>query len=83
MRVLACETILLFEDDEALRELRRAERRCSSRGFVMFDIDHFKRFNDAHGHDAGELLLRELGAFVRSHVRSEDIACRYGARSSP
>jgi len=67
-----------YMEETQERELRRAERRGSSVGFVMFDIDHFKRFNDAHGHDAGDLLLRELGAFVRSHVRSEDIACRYG-----
>jgi len=59
-------------------ELRRAERRGSALGIVMFDIDHFKLFNDTHGHEAGDLALREMGAFLLKHVRGEDIACRYG-----
>ena len=44
----------------------------------MLDIDHFKRFNDSLGHAAGDELLRELGRFLQTHVRSEDVACRYG-----
>jgi diguanylate cyclase (GGDEF)-like protein len=44
----------------------------------MLDLDHFKMFNDAYGHAAGDILLRELGAFLQSRVRMEDIACRYG-----
>jgi diguanylate cyclase (GGDEF)-like protein len=60
------------------REIKRAARRRSTVGVVMMDIDHFKRFNDTHGHEAGDVLLRELGAFVLGHVRAEDVACRYG-----
>ena len=44
----------------------------------MLDIDHFKNFNDTYGHEAGDLVLRELGALLRSHTRADDIACRYG-----
>lgn len=44
----------------------------------MLDIDHFKRFNDTLGHDAGDALLRELGALFQRQIRAEDIACRYG-----
>ncbi len=42
------------------------------------DVDHFKRFNDTHGHEAGDRLLETLGKFLASHIRQEDIACRYG-----
>ena len=44
----------------------------------MLDIDHFKRFNDNYGHEAGDEILRELGELLRNAVRSSDIACRYG-----
>jgi diguanylate cyclase (GGDEF)-like protein len=44
----------------------------------MFDLDHFKEFNDIHGHDAGDLVLMELGKFLFTQTRKEDIACRYG-----
>jgi diguanylate cyclase (GGDEF)-like protein len=44
----------------------------------MLDLDRFKGFNDTHGHAAGDVLLSELGAFLKSRVRAEDIACRYG-----
>jgi diguanylate cyclase (GGDEF)-like protein len=65
--------------EEALeRETQRAKRRGTPVGIIMFDIDHFKRLNDTYGHEAGDLVLRELGVLFRRHTRSEDIACRYG-----
>ncbi len=60
------------------RETRRAERRHTPVGIIMIDVDHFKIFNDTHGHGAGDLALRELGVFLRKNSRGEDIACRYG-----
>lgn len=64
---------------EALeREARRVERRKTSLGIIMLDVDHFKAFNDTYGHEAGDIVLKELGAFLKQCTRGEDIACRYG-----
>ena len=59
-------------------ELHRAARRGEPISAVMFDVDHFKRYNDLHGHDAGDAVLRALGTLVQSHIRAGDVACRYG-----
>ena len=60
------------------RELRRAARTRNPIGIIMLDIDDFKAINDAHGHDAGDLVLRELGRFLKEHTREGDIPCRLG-----
>jgi diguanylate cyclase (GGDEF)-like protein len=60
------------------RELRRANRKKCSLGVMMVDVDHFKRFNDAFGHDAGDALLAELAKIFKDLFRGEDIVCRYG-----
>ena len=60
------------------RELCRAARNGSPVSLLMIDIDDFKRFNDTYGHEAGDLVLREFGLFLRLQVRGADIACRYG-----
>ena len=60
------------------RELARATRKGTPLAVAMLDVDHFKRFNDLHGHDAGDAILREVGRYLQAHVRAEDIACRYG-----
>jgi diguanylate cyclase (GGDEF)-like protein len=44
----------------------------------LLDIDHFKRFNDTHGHDAGDEVLRRVARSLESSVRSSDVVCRYG-----
>ncbi|MBI2875286.1 MAG: diguanylate cyclase [Candidatus Tectomicrobia bacterium] len=60
------------------RELHRAERKASSVGVILLDIDHFKQFNDTFGHAAGDALLHHLGTFLQRRTRKEDFACRYG-----
>jgi diguanylate cyclase (GGDEF)-like protein len=65
--------------EEALeRELLRSARTTKPVSVLMADIDHFKQFNDTFGHEAGNVLLRELGSLLSSQVRGGDIACRYG-----
>jgi len=67
-----------FMQESLERELRRAARSSRPLGGILLDIDHFKQFNDSYGHEAGDIVLRELGAFLHSQIRGEDIACRVG-----
>ncbi|HET7144391.1 MAG TPA: GGDEF domain-containing protein [Anaerolineales bacterium] len=66
-----------FEEALAI-EMIRATRKHYPIGIIMVDIDHFKQFNDAHGHAAGDEVLVQVGNFLRAHVRSSDVTCRYG-----
>jgi len=59
-------------------ELHRAQRHGRPVAAIMLDIDHFKRFNDSFGHDAGDLVLRELAGVLRRFARQSDVASRYG-----
>lgn len=45
---------------------------------LMFDLDHFKRINDVHGHDAGDMVLKEFGRLLLKFVRRSDLATRFG-----
>ncbi len=67
-----------YMEETLARELQRANRKNSTVGLIIFDIDHFKRFNDTFGHAAGDTMLREIASFIKSHIRMEDIASRYG-----
>src|SRR5258706_14541129 len=67
-----------YMEESLEREIHRATRSQHPLGVIMLDIDHFKQFNDNFGHEAGDAVLRELGKFLRSNIREEDIACRYG-----
>lgn len=60
------------------RELARSARNGQPLVVVAVDVDHFKRFNDTHGHEAGDLVLVELARLLREGIRETDIACRYG-----
>jgi diguanylate cyclase (GGDEF)-like protein len=60
------------------REIHRAVREQAPLSIIFIDIDNFKSFNDRFGHEAGDAVLRQLGAFLTAQIRYEDIACRYG-----
>lgn len=65
--------------EEALKkEYARHNRYDTQVSLVMFDIDHFKKVNDTHGHPAGDKVIQSVAEVVSSHVRSADIAGRYG-----
>jgi two-component system cell cycle response regulator len=64
---------------EALeRELIRGRRHGRNLAVLMFDIDHFKRVNDLHGHLAGDFVLKELARIVSSRIRRDEVFARYG-----
>jgi diguanylate cyclase (GGDEF)-like protein len=67
-----------YLDETLRRELLRAARKKQSVALIIVDADHFKRFNDTYGHDAGDLVLRALANLMKEHARGSDIVCRYG-----
>jgi diguanylate cyclase (GGDEF)-like protein len=67
-----------YLEESGERELFRMARGKKPAGLAMLDLDHFKTFNDAFGHEGGDALLRAFGQFLREYLRKEDIACRYG-----
>jgi diguanylate cyclase (GGDEF)-like protein len=60
------------------RELARAQRYDLPLGVIMIDLDQFKQFNDTFGHDMGDKLLTTFGDFIKTIVRKDDVACRWG-----
>ncbi|MEV4352548.1 GGDEF domain-containing protein [Actinoplanes sp. NPDC049596] len=65
-------------DLELSREMAKALRSGRPVVVALMDIDHFKRFNDAHGHPAGDRLLKEAAAAWRDQLRAGDLLARYG-----
>ncbi|MDF0486687.1 diguanylate cyclase [Sphingomonas sp. H39-1-10] len=65
-------------DDAFEASLAVATRTNTPVSCAMIDVDHFKHFNDKHGHDAGDAVLRAVGEALKRSIRSEDLAFRYG-----
>lgn len=59
-------------------EFSRARRDGRPLSIVMMDVDHFKRFNDLHGHEAGDVVLKSVAQLVKRSIRTGDVACRFG-----
>jgi diguanylate cyclase (GGDEF)-like protein len=65
-------------EDIAFRELSGATRTGLGVSLLVFDIDHLKEINDAHGHAAGDAVLVAAAAAMRRSLRDEDFLCRWG-----
>ncbi|MBF0624898.1 MAG: diguanylate cyclase [Magnetococcales bacterium] len=59
-------------------EFLRARRYGAGFGLCMVDVDHFKKFNDQHGHSQGDRVLQAVASAMRDHFRNVDYCCRYG-----
>lgn len=65
--------------DTSLRHaLEQTERGGAPFSLLLFDIDHFKQVNDRHGHEMGDVILRQLAERVADTLRATDILCRWG-----
>jgi diguanylate cyclase (GGDEF)-like protein len=67
-----------FFDNQLAFEVDRATRYGHAVSLLMIDIDHFKKINDAQGHQKGDEVIATVGALVEANTRSSDIAARYG-----
>jgi diguanylate cyclase (GGDEF)-like protein len=67
-----------YLEEALVRELLRAQRGETGVAVLMLDIDYFKRINDTYGHGAGDMILKDVGLFLKDSVRGGDIPCRYG-----
>ena len=65
-------------DLELARELAKARRLGTRVHVALLDLDHFKRFNDTHGHQAGDRVLKEATSAWRAELRETDLFARYG-----
>lgn len=64
---------------EKLRnEMARAHKKGDTVGLISFDADKFKNFNDNHGHDAGDMVLRAIGETLRNTFTKNEVLCRFG-----
>lgn len=72
----------LFNRRHLMQALRRmmdkALRENGSVALVSVDVDHFKKFNDTYGHDAGDMVLRAVGETLEKLVDGDEVACRFG-----
>ncbi|MEX0615309.1 MAG: diguanylate cyclase, partial [Methylophaga sp.] len=67
-----------FVDEVYVNEISRSRRNNKPLSVLMIDVDHFKRFNDTYGHEAGDLVLKAMGGLLKQHFRKTDLPCRLG-----
>jgi diguanylate cyclase (GGDEF)-like protein len=67
-----------FLEESLNREIARSKRSGARFALLVIDVDHFKRFNDTYGHDAGDSVLHSVGRALQDTRRQGDIVCRYG-----
>ncbi len=67
-----------FLEETLPKIISSANRRHSKVGFLMIDIDHFKKINDTYGHDIGDKVIQTISSVILNSIRESDIAVRFG-----
>lgn len=67
-----------YTEETFQRELLRCEREKKPLSIALLDVDHFKRFNDTHGHETGDEVLKSIARFLQQQTRASDVASRLG-----
>lgn len=67
-----------YLDEHLPREVHRSDRTAAPIALLSIDLDHFKEYNDEHGHGAGDTALLSVASMIRLRCRDEDIVCRLG-----
>ncbi len=67
-----------YFQERIAEEMERSKRHRLPLSLIIMDIDNFKKFNDLHGHLAGDEAIRLVGKFLRNNIRTIDVAARYG-----
>jgi diguanylate cyclase (GGDEF)-like protein len=67
-----------YFQEQLSREIARCERSGEPLALILLDIDNFKQLNDAHGHAAGDTVLREVARVMSGLIREGDVLARYG-----
>ena len=65
-------------DEFYSKEVKRSKRYKTELSIIIFDIDDFKIINDTHGHQIGDVVLKEISQIISLHIREQDIAVRWG-----
>lgn len=68
----------LYFQDKIEEEYKKSQEKGYDLSYIIFDIDHFKKFNDTYGHLFGDQVLKSISAFIMKTLRKEDIFARYG-----
>lgn len=64
--------------DTLIEKIKDGEGNNKPVAMIFIDIDYFKQYNDTHGHQKGDYVLRKIGEIIKANIRKEDIAARYG-----
>jgi diguanylate cyclase (GGDEF)-like protein len=67
-----------YMEETLEREIHYAKRHNTPLWIYKMDVDRMKNFNDRHGYDVGDEVLKKLSAYVKRNIRAEDLACRSG-----
>lgn len=67
-----------YFQDRLREEFRRAQRYDDPLSLILIDLDHFKHFNDQHGHQVGDIVLCDVAGALQKSVRETDLLARYG-----